>query len=98
MELWIGLFAFMAVLAYAIVGVWRRRVATEEIRSGKSCGDETFEKDLYNNITPLPDFDWETTEPLKLRPFKPKYHLTMGKHFYLLRISTRVRELCVVFL
>jgi hypothetical protein len=23
-------------------------------------------------------FDYTTTEPLKLRPFKPKYHLTMG--------------------
>ncbi|KAL4916285.1 hypothetical protein BDW62DRAFT_106829 [Aspergillus aurantiobrunneus] len=29
-------------------------------------------------ITPLPEFNWETTEPLVLRPFKPKYHLTMG--------------------
>jgi hypothetical protein len=25
------------------------------------------------------DFEWTTTEPLQLRPFKPKYHLTMGK-------------------
>ncbi|KAH0832507.1 hypothetical protein AYO21_10680 [Fonsecaea monophora] len=24
-----------------------------------------------------PEFDWETTEPLRIRPFKPKYHLTM---------------------
>lgn len=24
-------------------------------------------------------FDWKTTEPLQLRPFKPKYHLTMGE-------------------
>ncbi|KAE8448374.1 hypothetical protein EG329_009618 [Mollisiaceae sp. DMI_Dod_QoI] len=30
-------------------------------------------------ITPLPDFNWQTTEPLKFRAFKPKYHLTMGK-------------------
>jgi hypothetical protein len=29
-------------------------------------------------ITPLTDFDWNTTEPTKIRPFKPKYHLTMG--------------------
>lgn len=28
-------------------------------------------------ITQLEKFDWKTTEPLKLRPFKPKYHLTM---------------------
>lgn len=28
--------------------------------------------------TGLNDFDWATKEPLKLRPFKPKYHLTMA--------------------
>ncbi|EAW21402.1 heme-dependent oxidative N-demethylase family protein [Aspergillus fischeri NRRL 181] len=32
----------------------------------------------YPPITPLPNFNWETTEPLALRPFKPKYHLTMA--------------------
>jgi hypothetical protein len=26
-----------------------------------------------------PEFDWRKTEPLKVRPFKPKYHLTMGE-------------------
>jgi hypothetical protein len=36
-------------------------------------------KDPTTEIIPLPDFDWRTTEPLKIRPFKPKYHLTMGK-------------------
>jgi hypothetical protein len=33
----------------------------------------------YQDIEPLHDFDWESTPPMKLRPFKPKYHLTMGK-------------------
>jgi hypothetical protein len=37
------------------------------------------EEDPYFGIIPLPDFDWQTAAPLKLRPFKPKYHLTMGK-------------------
>ncbi|EAW09739.1 heme-dependent oxidative N-demethylase family protein [Aspergillus clavatus NRRL 1] len=32
----------------------------------------------YPPIDPLPDFDWQTTEPLVFRPFKPKYHLTMA--------------------
>ncbi|GIC87073.1 heme-dependent oxidative N-demethylase family protein [Aspergillus udagawae] len=32
----------------------------------------------YPPITPLPNFNWETTEPLVFRPFRPKYHLTMG--------------------
>jgi hypothetical protein len=28
----------------------------------------------------LHGFDYSKTEPLKLRPFKPKYHLTMGTY------------------
>lgn len=35
-------------------------------------------EDPYLAIEPLHDFDWKSTEPLKIRPFKPKYHLTMG--------------------
>jgi len=34
-------------------------------------------------VEPLPNFDWKTTEPIKLRPFKPKYNLTMGLCFVL---------------
>ncbi|OBT88366.1 hypothetical protein VE02_02348 [Pseudogymnoascus sp. 03VT05] len=29
-------------------------------------------------VDTLDGFDWKTTEPLKHRPFKPKYHLTMA--------------------
>ncbi|KAL4868879.1 hypothetical protein BDV12DRAFT_90990 [Aspergillus spectabilis] len=37
------------------------------------------EPETYPPITPLPQaFNWETTDPIILRPFKPKYHLTMG--------------------
>jgi hypothetical protein len=43
-----------------------------------------FDEAPYSNIEPLPDFDWRTTEVLKQRPFKPKYHLTMGKLFMFL--------------
>lgn len=32
----------------------------------------------YYDIEPLTDFDWARTEPLQLRPYKPKFHLTMG--------------------
>ncbi|KAL5120702.1 hypothetical protein ACEQ8H_001451 [Pleosporales sp. CAS-2024a] len=32
----------------------------------------------YNAISPLQDFDITTTPPLKLRPFKPVYHMTMA--------------------
>ncbi|KAI1461785.1 hypothetical protein F4805DRAFT_244828 [Annulohypoxylon moriforme] len=30
------------------------------------------------NVKPLPDFNWETTEPQKFRPFKPIYYITMA--------------------
>ncbi|OHE92215.1 hypothetical protein CORC01_12451 [Colletotrichum orchidophilum] len=32
----------------------------------------------YNNIQPLDSFDFAKTEPIQLRPWKPKFHLTMG--------------------
>ncbi|BCR98704.1 heme-dependent oxidative N-demethylase family protein [Aspergillus luchuensis] len=54
-------------------------------------------------IEPLDDFQWDKTEPLILRPFKPRYHMTMGieratlseliqidKH-YLTRITLRTK-------
>lgn len=31
----------------------------------------------YPPVEPLAEFKWEETEPIQLRPFKPKYHLTM---------------------
>ena len=40
---------------------------------------ETLGKDPYSDIQPLVDFDWAATEPLQIRPFKPKYHMTMGR-------------------
>ncbi|KAL3477583.1 hypothetical protein BJX99DRAFT_125404 [Aspergillus californicus] len=51
--------------------------------SESSTSDSQLEKDPgnygYPPITPLPgSFDYSTTEPLKLRPFKPRYHLTMA--------------------
>ncbi|PGH18047.1 hypothetical protein AJ79_00673 [Helicocarpus griseus UAMH5409] len=32
----------------------------------------------YPPVEPLKNFNWEKTEPLKIRPYKPKYHLTMA--------------------
>ncbi|ENH73502.1 hypothetical protein FOC1_g10008995 [Fusarium oxysporum f. sp. cubense race 1] len=32
----------------------------------------------YNDIEPLEDFDLDKAEPVQTRPWKPKYHLTMG--------------------
>ncbi|EFQ99647.1 hypothetical protein MGYG_02660 [Nannizzia gypsea CBS 118893] len=35
-------------------------------------------EDDFPPIQPLDKFNWETTEPMKLRPYKPKYNLTMA--------------------
>jgi hypothetical protein len=45
--------------------------------SGSAVSDKILE-DAYYNIEPLNDFDLETEVPIKARPFKPKYHMTMG--------------------
>jgi len=29
-------------------------------------------------VEPLNDFNWQDVEPERIRPFKPKYHITMG--------------------
>lgn len=33
-----------------------------------------------SKIEPLTPFDWAAKEPLQFRPFKPVYHITMGKY------------------
>lgn len=60
---------------------------------GRSTDDVQASAKKYrhdNRFLPNPDFptineqtsfDHTTTEPIKLRPFKPKYHLTMGNHW-----------------
>lgn len=40
--------------------------------------DDDDEQASYPPVEPLSDFDWKTKEPVKIRPFKPKYHLTMS--------------------
>lgn len=38
----------------------------------------TDPKDVYDAIEPVrPGFDWKTEPPIKIRPFKPRYHLSM---------------------
>lgn len=37
-----------------------------------------------SEIEALQDFNWATTEPLKFRPFKPIYYITMGERISLI--------------
>ncbi|KAJ9610198.1 hypothetical protein H2200_004975 [Cladophialophora chaetospira] len=48
---------------------------------GKRIGYEKryLKSPEFPEVEEQPEFDWKTTEPLQLRPFKPKYHLTMAE-------------------
>lgn len=41
--------------------------------------EEKPHEDGYPPVEPLPEFDWKTKDPIKIRPFKAKYNLTMSK-------------------
>ncbi|KIW97720.1 uncharacterized protein Z519_01304 [Cladophialophora bantiana CBS 173.52] len=62
---------------------WSSRTAslTSPQQAAKKVGFENryLKAPEFPPIEEQPDFDWEATEPLRFRPFKPKYHLTMGE-------------------
>ncbi|PWY92383.1 hypothetical protein BO70DRAFT_357501 [Aspergillus heteromorphus CBS 117.55] len=64
------------VLALWLFGRWNRPSPSHPTAE-KTPSDTTPAANTIT-ITPLPSFDWETTEPTQFRPFKPKYHLSMG--------------------
>jgi hypothetical protein len=74
--------ALASLLAFAYLRLRRTEShpiafpSTENEKSGVEKDDPLA---AYYAINPLPDFDWRATPPIKLRPFKPKYHLTMGE-------------------
>lgn len=68
-----GICLFLAVICL----IW---FSTHQSRSqpNKNPVEDVKLQDTYHKFEPLKDFDWRTTAPLRLRPWKPKYHLTMG--------------------
>ncbi|KAF2852978.1 hypothetical protein T440DRAFT_24353 [Plenodomus tracheiphilus IPT5] len=55
-----------------------KSVAPASAQGPSEKSESQFSIESYYAITPLPNFDITTEEPLKLRPFKPKYHMTMA--------------------
>ncbi|KAJ8106054.1 hypothetical protein OPT61_g9796 [Boeremia exigua] len=54
---------------------------TPQLRSSvkqESRDSDEKPEDAYYNIEPLEDFDVDAEEPIKARPFKPKFHMTMA--------------------
>ncbi|KNG49482.1 hypothetical protein TW65_03653 [Stemphylium lycopersici] len=50
---------------------------TENDKKKKKTTEPDYSEASYYAIEPLEDFSLETQEPLELRPFKPKFHMTM---------------------
>ena len=67
-----------AVIALAVFLLWQGRRRTDSVLEDKALTNERTKSNPYEDIEPLHNFDWSTTEPIKMRPFKPKYHLTMA--------------------
>ena len=77
-----------AVVVVAAIARRRRETAASVFSSGVSkvpipLKDEKPDGNnkvsiCHSGIEPLPDFDWRATPPMKLRPFKPTYNITMG--------------------
>ncbi|KAF2687239.1 hypothetical protein K458DRAFT_188012 [Lentithecium fluviatile CBS 122367] len=72
------------VLAVMIIYVcrrcYRRRTAKNSppFPTPASKQQPVFSEDAYYQIEPLSSFDLANEEPIKIRPFKPTYHLTMA--------------------
>ncbi|KAF2500386.1 hypothetical protein BU16DRAFT_556854 [Lophium mytilinum] len=69
MPVWIVLIVLVA---------WLGVKALTRLHRHASKSHQAPTDDVYNKIEPLSDFKWQTTEPLQIRPFKPRYHLTMA--------------------
>lgn len=88
-DCFVGLLPWSLLLVLSIVlYAWNRKRPGQRIRGKqnvqpitsveKNPSGEEHSEAAYYSIEPLSDFDLETTEPLQLRPFKPKYHMTMA--------------------
>lgn len=77
---WLGWPAILcfSVLSSLIVLSTSSRKRERSISPSATDGKDV-EPTCYPQIESLAEFCWETKEPVKIRPFKPKYNLTMSK-------------------
>ncbi len=70
----------LPTVAVVLVLMWRSLQVSRYVqRQHTSVNNEkAVSSDPYADIEPLLEFDWSTTTPIKIRPFKPRYHLTMA--------------------
>jgi len=79
----VGLFSGLALL------ISKTQKPLEAANATESLSKTVSRQDGYPKVEPLPDFDWKITEPIKIRPFKPKYNLTMSM-FLLLNLGVEI--------
>ena len=74
------------LVALVLFIIWRafRNGEIIERQDTEPIDEKKEDYDAYHDLEPLPNFDWSTTEPIRIRPFKPKYYLTMGRSLYLI--------------
>lgn len=68
--------AILAFVLWICIGIWK--YILQVVPNHPNLKSQNVSQEEYPPIEALQDFDWETTEPPKFRPFKPKYHLTMA--------------------
>jgi hypothetical protein len=78
---WRGTVAIFCILVFCIATRWRSKASTSQKRdlSNEKQRDGKRKVESETSIVPRKPFVWDETKPLQLRPFKPKYHLTMCK-------------------
>ncbi|KZF24857.1 hypothetical protein L228DRAFT_265370 [Xylona heveae TC161] len=69
-----------AITAVVLLLTWhRRRSQQQQLQQQNASISGAQEKPkTFPKIEPHPEFDWQATPPVKFRPFKPKYHLSMS--------------------
>ncbi|KAF2016335.1 hypothetical protein BU24DRAFT_462503 [Aaosphaeria arxii CBS 175.79] len=73
-QLWLAV--IISVLWVVFRSIGKRRALAQSILETEKPNDA--KEDAYYQIEALPHLDLEQEEPIKFRPFKPKYHLTMS--------------------
>ncbi|EZF29016.1 hypothetical protein H109_01419 [Trichophyton interdigitale MR816] len=66
------------LLLPVVVMIWYRSRSDGPKSSGTTRKLTVVAEDDFPPIQPLDKFNWEATEPIQLRPYKPKYNLTMA--------------------
>ncbi|OTA55431.1 hypothetical protein K449DRAFT_376509 [Hypoxylon sp. EC38] len=76
MSLILAVLALFTLLVTVIALIWNHNTRKETaVVSPKKSGQPSSPE---HSINPLTEFKWETTDPLRFRPFKPIYYITMA--------------------